>query len=556
MNDSSEIYNRQQELDDFMFKYFGPDEPVRIPLETINTHREMMPDDELIKKIEMSKQGDHFQGLFNGDLSDYPSQSEADLAFCNSLAFWSGKNNVQMDRIFRKSSLMRAKWDEKHGAQTYGEMTINKAIAGCVEAYGDTQGVMLPNIEKMVYNIFQNSNLKNKNVSWAPKNPIDNQKSDGPLNIPKVLRFSPISTVEWEYSRLHPDSIVDNYLYADVGILIAPGGVGKTTLVIYEAICVSLGIPLYGRTIKKPGKVLLISAEDSREQIIARLARIAESMNLFPEQIEYISNNILIDYVGGEDFRLCKVVGDVVTNSQRVEEIIEAIKPLNPSLLVIDPAVSFGVGESRVNDAEQGLIQAARRIRDSVGCCVRLVHHTGKQNAREKTTDQYSGRGGSAMADGARMVAVLQRMNADEWFQNTGEPLPDNATGLLLALPKMSYAPAQRNIFIERIDFKYRHVEPTVLTAEDKRAVIDSQVIEFLHSEEMQGRYHSKSSLEKCEALGVTRKETRDAIERLEVAGCIVMTKKQGTGQGQYIKLVNYSPEPMASNRQFPDQLV
>ena len=368
------------------------------------------------------------------------------------------------------------------------------------------------------------------------------------------LSFSPISTVEWEYSRLHPDSIIDNYLYADVGILIAPGGVGKTTLVIYEAICISLGIPLYGRTIGKPGKVLLLSAEDSREQTIARLAKIAESMKLFPEQIEYISNNILIDYVGEEDFRLCKVVGDVVTNSPHVDRLIDAIRPLNPSLLVIDPAVSFGVGESRVNDAEQGLIQAARRIRDTVGCCVRLVHHTGKQNARGKTTDQYSGRGGSAMADGARMVAVLQRMNADEWFKDTGELLPDNATGLLLALPKMSYAPAQPNIFIERIGFKYRHVAPTILTAEDKRAVIDTQVIEFLHSEEVQGRYHSKSSLEQCETLGITRNEKRAVIARLEVSGRIVIAKKPGAGQGQCIKLVDYSPGPMASNRQFTDQ--
>ena len=160
------------------------------------------------------------------------------------------------------------------------------------------------------------------------------------------------------------------------------------------------------------------------------------------------------------------------------------------------------------------------------------------------------------MADGARMVSVLQPIKPDEWFKNTGEALPDNATGLLLALPKMSYAPAQGNIFIERIGFNYRHVKPTVLNAEDKRAVIDAQVIEFLHSEEVQGHYHSKSSLDQCETLGMTRNETRNAITRLEVAGRIKIIKKPGAGQGQRIQLVDYLPEPMASNRQFPEQLM
>ena len=58
-----------------------------------------------------------------GDYSDYPSQSEADLALCNKLAFWCGNNPEQIDRLFCQSKLYRKKWDEKHGAKKYGEMT-------------------------------------------------------------------------------------------------------------------------------------------------------------------------------------------------------------------------------------------------------------------------------------------------------------------------------------------------------------------------------------------------------------------------------------------------
>ena len=65
----------------------------------------------------------------------YTSQSEADLAFANDLAFWTGKNFQKMDTIFRNSSLMRAKWDEKRGATTYGIATLNKAINDTVNTF-------------------------------------------------------------------------------------------------------------------------------------------------------------------------------------------------------------------------------------------------------------------------------------------------------------------------------------------------------------------------------------------------------------------------------------
>jgi RecA-family ATPase len=64
--------------------------------------------------------------------------------------------------------------------------------------------------------------------------------------------------------------------------------------------------------------------------------------------------------------------------SPAIDDLIEEARPLAPVLVIIDPAVSFGVGETRVNDAEQGLIEAARRIRAALGCCVRYVHHTGR----------------------------------------------------------------------------------------------------------------------------------------------------------------------------------
>ncbi|MCH7472795.1 class I tRNA ligase family protein [bacterium] len=51
------------------------------------------------------------------------------------LAFWTGRDPVRMDQIFRRSGLMRDKWDEQRGAETYGQRTIATAIARCRDVY-------------------------------------------------------------------------------------------------------------------------------------------------------------------------------------------------------------------------------------------------------------------------------------------------------------------------------------------------------------------------------------------------------------------------------------
>lgn len=76
-----------------------------------------------------SKNKELFKKLFDGDFSDYPSQSEADSAFMFTLAFWCAKDKQKMDTIFKLSKLYREKYDEKHFSDgaTYGEKLIEKA---------------------------------------------------------------------------------------------------------------------------------------------------------------------------------------------------------------------------------------------------------------------------------------------------------------------------------------------------------------------------------------------------------------------------------------------
>lgn len=100
-----------------------------------------MNDTDIIDKARACKTGRVFQLLYEGAWQGlFNSQSEADLALCGQLAFWCQKDEGQIDRIFRSSGLMRPKWDEKRGANTYGQMTVSKAVAMCSDVYIPQRG--------------------------------------------------------------------------------------------------------------------------------------------------------------------------------------------------------------------------------------------------------------------------------------------------------------------------------------------------------------------------------------------------------------------------------
>ena len=102
-----------------------------------------LTDEELMSKAQAAANGADFRALYNGDWAGkFGSQSEADLSLCCSLAFWSGKDADQMDRLFRRSGLFRPKWDEVHGSGgvTYGQKTIEAALERTEETYNPGSG--------------------------------------------------------------------------------------------------------------------------------------------------------------------------------------------------------------------------------------------------------------------------------------------------------------------------------------------------------------------------------------------------------------------------------
>jgi len=147
------VEDRQDVLQTIYSEVFGPvksdgakandrgqdaakDTPVDQDGTTTGTQAAELPDEVVIARMLGSVNANEIEKLLAGDTSGHSGDdSSADLALCNHLAFWTNGNRLQMNRIFRQSKLYRPKWDEKRGRQTYGEMTLDKAIRETPDGY-------------------------------------------------------------------------------------------------------------------------------------------------------------------------------------------------------------------------------------------------------------------------------------------------------------------------------------------------------------------------------------------------------------------------------------
>lgn len=135
---------REAALRDVHRTYVAPEESEspRSTSERVPPARELefttgLDDETLLEKAASATNGEKFSALWNGNAAGYDSQSEADMALCCLLAFWTGGESKQIDRLFRHSGLIREKWDEVHSSDgaTYGERTVQRAIETTDEFY-------------------------------------------------------------------------------------------------------------------------------------------------------------------------------------------------------------------------------------------------------------------------------------------------------------------------------------------------------------------------------------------------------------------------------------
>ena len=199
--------------------------------------------------------GREIEALYNGDISGYGSQSEADLALCNHLAYWTNNNAPRMDDMFRESGLMRDKWDELHGAQTYGQRTILRAIHGTSDYKHRTYDRASTEGENGYADNNSHEEAANNEGKEEPVRPVSEYLNDFLQELLKSREGKAIST---GFAGL--DEILDGGLYPGLYFIGAISSLGKTTLALQIA-----------DNIAKSGQgVMIFSLEMSRNELMAK----------------------------------------------------------------------------------------------------------------------------------------------------------------------------------------------------------------------------------------------------------------------------------------------
>lgn len=530
----TDIQERQEDIE-LLWQYLRADTQGSTDCPPLTDAPQWDDDRTIYDRAIAAQNGAKFNDLWEGRWqAHYPSQSEADSGLIDMLMFYSPNhlpNIEQVRRMFLTSAL---------GARAKAERPD-----------------YLPRTIKSAWEALQRRLAHQRAAQEAAQRQFDIALPTHPgaasfqqADSAGRFFFDLTDDAEWNAARLAPDCIVENMYYANVGLIAGPGGAAKTTLTLDQCVCITLGLPVYGNRVLRPGPVAILTAEDSREQFIARIREICTARGLTPDQVQHVRRSIRPFYVGGLGVKLTRVVNDgVVPNYPVIDALGPDLASFNPVIVLVDPVVSFGVGESRVNDAEQGLIDAARYIVRNLNCLVLFIHHTGKVNARSKTTDQYSGRGGSAFADGARMVHVLHPLTDKEYKALTKQDLEHGQSALLLSRPKMSYTPPQPDIVLTRTGYRFEHV-PTGKQHPSEQLHVNCQaVLQRIKTQVAFGQYPTQRSLQgEREALGMTDKNISDAVAALLSQGRLERAPLEKVGRGgkrEYLRPIGDAAESM-----------
>jgi regulatory protein RepA len=206
------------------------------------------------------------------------------------------------------------------------------------------------------------------------------------------------------YSQTPPpfDFILPAFLLGTVGLMIGPGGSGKSMLALQLAHSVATGQSGLGIECgPTPARVVILNGEDPAQVIHHRAHAIGTRLSA-SERIE-----------ADENLKIYECVGSIKNIFD--EEFLQATikKCTDARLVIIDTLRRFHAGEENDNGQMSALIGRLEMIAKQTGAAVLAIHHVGKQSNDPKAPAQ-SGRGASALTDNSRFVGSVRKMTAEE----------------------------------------------------------------------------------------------------------------------------------------------
>jgi hypothetical protein len=312
-----------------------------------------LEDQRVLDLMFASKHGKDIQALYNGNTFNYAGDnSAADAALCSHLAFYTGKNAEQMERIWLASPLGSRK--KTQSRKDYRERTIIFANKNCKEVYAPQ------------YNSGPApSSLYNPSPMSAPPSMSFMRDTD--------LLETDIPPVEWQIERL--------FAKGTLNMISAPPNQYKSMLALRMAMSVAHGTPLFGEFDVEKTNVLFVEEEDT-------IAMLKERYSMLLEEGEE---------AGGIYF--------AVDTGRKIDaawakELIEQAEARGARFIILDSLRALHMASENDSDEMQPVMDTLKAITRK-GITVLYTHHHRKSvqgiNSEQSDSAMDAARGSSAI---------------------------------------------------------------------------------------------------------------------------------------------------------------
>lgn len=343
-----------------------------------------------------AKNGALFSSLWNGDIGNYPSKSEAVLAFMNLLVFYFGEYGEDVVRnVYMTSSMAEGKWAERNEII---DSTIKRAFASVTSFY-------IPKKEKTARNV---------SIGVDTEQSIQNQSTNIIAETEK--KSNPFHTISMEalYQNVYTKNppIIDGLFYQGTYLFVGSPKIGKSFFMAQLAYHVSTGTTLWDYPVRQ-GTVLYLALEDDYRRLQERMYRMFGT-----ESTENLYFSVQANYL----------------NEGLLEQLKRFIKEhSDTSLIIIDTLQKIREADSDnySYSKDYEIINQLKQFADSNDVCLLIVHHTRKQKSSDNF-DMISGTNGLlGCADGAFMLYKEKRTSNKAVLEISGRDQQDQKIHLV-----------------------------------------------------------------------------------------------------------------------------
>jgi hypothetical protein len=236
-------------------------------------------------------------------------------------------------------------------------------------------------------------------------------KNASPIVLPKRdflygAELDAVPEQEWLYGR----RLARKFLSATI----ASGGVGKSYLVMAEAMAMATGRNLLGVQPDRPLSVWYYNLEDPKAELVRRFRALRTGFSIdnrdFEGRLSVTSGRespLVIAEQTASGLKIATPVTDELVRLLREHPTVDVLQ--------VDPFVKTHRGLSENdNAAMDAVLTAWAEVADKANCAIDLVHHARKLGEREKGVTVEASRGASAMVDAVRSARVLNSMSLAE----------------------------------------------------------------------------------------------------------------------------------------------